>query len=68
MTSGSGPDAVLFLDANVRISAAWKHGGESDHLVSGDKKHFGPWYGKIIHGVWITAPTELLAVLRLSLP
>jgi predicted nucleic acid-binding protein len=41
---------------------------QADHLVSGDKRHFGPWYGKTIRGVRITAPTELLAVLRLRLP
>jgi len=39
----------------------------ADHLVSGDKRHFGPLYGKIIRGVRITAPSELLAVLRLRL-
>ena len=35
------------------------------HLLSGDKRHFGPLYGKTILGVRITAPTELLEVLRL---
>lgn len=40
----------------------------ADHLISGDKKHFGPWYGKVLRGVRITAPTELLAVLRLRRP
>ena len=39
-----------------------------DHLVSGDKKHFSPLYGRIISGVRITAPSELLAVIRLRLP
>ena len=141
MTLAPSPATILFLDANVLISAAWKEGGEialiwqmegvllitsnyvmgevqrnlhqvgqierlralmrsvqivsfeklhdlpeamalpekdrpvlagavqakADHLVSGDKRHFGPWYGKSIHGVRITAPTELLAVLRLRL-
>lgn len=37
---------------------------QADHLVTGDQRHFGPWYGKIIIGVRITAPTELLEVLR----
>jgi predicted nucleic acid-binding protein len=41
---------------------------QADHLVSGDKKHFGPWCGKRIRGVRITAPTELLALLRQALP
>jgi predicted nucleic acid-binding protein len=37
----------------------------ADHLVSGDKKHFGPLYGRTIRGVRITSPTELLPILRL---
>jgi uncharacterized protein len=41
---------------------------QADHLVSGDKRHFGPWNGKGIRGVRITPPTELLAVLRLRCP
>ena len=41
---------------------------QADHLVSGDKKHFGPLYGKKVHGVRITAPSELLAVLRPERP
>jgi len=142
MTLVRGQVTVLFLDANVLISAAWKEGAEialiwqmdgvqlvtsnhvmgevqrnlhqvsqierlrglmrsvrivpldelpeipeasllpekdrpvlagaiqaqADQLVSGDKRHFGPLYGKTILGVRITAPTELLAVLRLRLP
>jgi predicted nucleic acid-binding protein len=38
---------------------------KADHLLSGDKRHFGPLYGKTILGVRITAPAELLDVLRL---
>jgi predicted nucleic acid-binding protein len=41
---------------------------QADHLVSGDKRHFGHLYGTIVRGVRITAPTELLTVLRLRLP
>jgi predicted nucleic acid-binding protein len=141
VTSAFGPATILFLDANVLISAAWKEDCEvaqiwqmegirlitsnyvmgevqrnlrlvsqierlrvlmrsvqivsseplpdipetltlpekdrpvlagavlakADHLVTGDKRHFGPLYGKIICGVRITAPSELLAVLRLRL-
>lgn len=37
------------------------------YLISGDKKHFGPLYGKTICGVRITPPTELLAALRIRL-
>jgi predicted nucleic acid-binding protein len=141
MTRALGLTTILFLDANVLISAAWKEGSEiaqiwqmegvrlvtsnyvmgevqrnlhqvsqiewlrglmrsvqivssdkpldipelialpekdrpvlagaiqaqADHLVSGDKRHFGPLYGKSICGVRITAPSELLAALRLRL-
>jgi predicted nucleic acid-binding protein len=38
---------------------------QADHLVTGDKRHFGPLYGRTIRGVRVTAPTELLAELRL---
>jgi predicted nucleic acid-binding protein len=139
MTPGRTPLTIIFLDANVLISAAWKEGSEiaqiwrmeglrlvtsnyvmgevqrnlrqisqierlrrlmrsvqilsfeklpeipleielpekdrpvlagaikaqADHLLTGDKRHFGPFYGKTIFGVRITAPTELLDVLRL---
>lgn len=142
MNAESDPAPILFLDANVPISAAWKEGSEialiwrmagmqlvtsdhvmgevqrnlikidqierlrglmrsvkvvplqgvpviaeaaelaekdrqvlaaaiqvrASHLVSGDKRHFGPWYGKVIHGVRITAPSELLTVFRRRLP
>jgi predicted nucleic acid-binding protein len=37
---------------------------KADHLVTGDKRHFGPLYGKSVRGVRITAPSELLALLR----
>jgi predicted nucleic acid-binding protein len=39
---------------------------KAGHLVTGDKRHFGPLYGKSIRGVRITAPSELLALLRLD--
>jgi predicted nucleic acid-binding protein len=139
MTFDPAQSSILFLDANVLISAAWKEGSEiaqiwqmkdvqlitsnyvmgevqrnlhqlsqidrlrvlmrsvriipldklpevpeasalpekdhpvlggaiqahATHLISGDKKHFGPFYGQIIRGVRITAPSELLAVLRI---
>lgn len=142
MRPGHAPLTIIFLDANVLISAAWKEGSEiaqiwrmeglrlvtsnyvmgevqrnlhqinqierlrrlmrsvqilsfeklleiphefelpekdlpilagaiqaqADHLLTGDKRHFGPLYGKTILGVRITAPTELLDVLRLRRP
>lgn len=54
-------DQVAEKDRKV-LAAAVR--AEADHLISGDKKHIGHVYGKRIRGVRITAPSELLAVLR----
>jgi len=61
------PEAIALpeKDRPVLAGAIQAH---ADHLVSGDKKHFGPLYGMSIRGVRITAPGELLAVLRRGLP
>ncbi len=61
------PEAIALpeKDRPVLGGAVLAH---ADHLVSGDKRHFGAWYGTRIRGVRITAPTELLEVLRLRLP
>jgi predicted nucleic acid-binding protein len=61
------PDAIALPEKDRPVLAGAIQ-AQADHLVSGDKKHFGPLYGKIVSGVRITAPSELLAVLRLSLP
>jgi predicted nucleic acid-binding protein len=37
---------------------------KADFLVTGDKKHFGPLFGRVVCGVRIIAPTELLSALR----
>jgi predicted nucleic acid-binding protein len=39
---------------------------KATHLISGDKKHFGPLYGQIVHGVRITPPSEILSYFRLK--
>lgn len=41
---------------------------QATHLLTGDKRHFGPLYGQVIRGVRITPPTEILALFRLDLP
>lgn len=41
---------------------------KADQLVSGDKSHFGHLYGQKICGLRITAPSDLLDVLRRRLP
>jgi predicted nucleic acid-binding protein len=60
------PEAVMLSEKDRPILAGAIQ-AKADHLLSGDRKHFGPWYGTVICGVRITAPTELLAVLRLRL-
>ena len=57
------PEAVVLPEKDRPVLAGAVQ-AKADHLVSGDKKHFGPLYGKTIRGVRITAPTELLTVLR----
>ena len=60
------PEAIALPEKDRPVLAGAVH-AQADHLVTGDKRHFGPLYGKIICGVRITAPSELLAVLRLRL-
>lgn len=64
------PDILesLSLPTKDRPVLAGAVAARADHLVTGDKKHFGPFYGTRIHGVRITPPSELLAVLRQKLP
>lgn len=137
MSDSADPPSILFLDANVLISAAWKEGAEvasiwklpavqlvtssyvvgevqrnlphipqierlrglmrtvrlldfddlpnlpeevdlpekdrpvlagaiqagTAFLVTGDKKHFGPWFGKTLCSVRILPPSSLVAAL-----
>ena len=60
-------DAISLPEKDRPVLAAAILAG-ADHLISGDKRHFGPLYGKTIRGVRITAPPELLAILRRRLP
>ena len=61
------PERLELPEKDRPILAAAVRAG-ADHLISGDKKHFGPWFGKTIQGVRVTPPTELLAELRQTLP
>jgi len=61
------PEASLLLEKDRPVLAGAIQ-AQADQLVSGDKRHFGPLHGKTILGVRITAPSELLAVLRRRLP
>jgi predicted nucleic acid-binding protein len=57
-------DEAVELPEKDRPVLAGAIQAKADHLVTGDKKHFGPLYGKTVRGVRITAPSELLALLR----
>jgi predicted nucleic acid-binding protein len=61
------PEAIALPEKDRPVLAAAVQ-ARADHLVSGDKKHFGPLYGTNIRGVRITAPTELLTVLGFRVP
>jgi predicted nucleic acid-binding protein len=60
---GEAPELLVLPPKDQPVLAAAMAAG-ADHLVSGDKRHFGPLYGMVIQGVRITAPSELLDVLR----
>jgi hypothetical protein len=56
-------EAALPLPEKDRpvLAAAIRHGCAA--LVTGDRSHFGPLYGKSIHGVMIHSPRSLAAAL-----
>jgi predicted nucleic acid-binding protein len=58
------PPKIVLPDKERPVLAAAIQ-AHANHLLSGDKKNFGSLYGKSILGVRITAPPELLDVLRL---
>jgi predicted nucleic acid-binding protein len=37
--------------------------GHADILVTGDRKHFGPWMGKTLHGVKVLSLSETLGLI-----
>lgn len=55
------PAETLLLPAKDRPVLAAAVEARAQYLVTGDKKHFGQWFGKTICGVRIEAPTGLLA-------
>ena len=57
-------DEAVELPEKDRPVLAGAIQAHADYLVTGDKRHFGPLYGKSVRGVRITAPSELLALLR----
>jgi uncharacterized protein len=52
-------DVILPLkDRPVLIDAI---DGRATHLLSGNRNHFGRYYGKQLRGIWIMMPNEYLA-------
>ena len=59
------PEARLLPEKDRPILAAAVQ-TTADYLVSGDKKHFTPFFGSVIRGVRVISPPQLLAALRLG--
>lgn len=59
------PPEALALPAKDRHVLASAVQAGAGYLITGDKKHFGPWFGKIVCGVRIEPPTNLFALFHL---
>ena len=55
---GLHPEDQPVLGAAIAIRADW--------LVTGDRAHFGPLYGKTIEGVLIVSPQLMVAEMKIS--
>lgn len=66
LPAGSLPDEALVLPEKDRpvLAAAITH--RCDVLVTGDRSHFGPLYGKTILGVLVLSPAMLAELLLLQ--
>ena len=53
------PDAVDLSEKDVPILQA-TIAAEASHLITGDRKDFGPYFGEKLRGVRITTPREYL--------
>ena len=53
------PDAVDLSEKDVPILQA-AIAAEASHLITGDRKDFGPYFGEKLSGVRITTPREYL--------
>ncbi len=53
------PDAVDLSEKDVPILQA-AIAAEASHLITGDRKDFGPYFGEKLRGVRITTPREYL--------
>src|SRR5437879_5297651 len=53
------PDGVLLPDKDVPILLAAIE-ARATHLITGDLRHFGPYFGKIIQGILVLPPGNYL--------
>jgi len=61
------PGLMLLPEKDRHVLAA-AYQARADFLITGDKKHFKHWFGKVISGIRIEPPTHLLDNFRLRDP
>jgi len=61
------PDSILLPEKDQPVLAAAIF-ARADFLVTGDKRHFGAWYGTTILGVGVEPPARMLELLADTLP
>jgi uncharacterized protein len=58
--SGNLPDGVILPEKDRPI--LWSAmAAKATHLITGDRMHFGPYYGRVIGGVLIDRPADYIA-------
>ena len=58
-TSAGRPDSVELAEKDVPIFQA-AVAAEASHLITGDRKHFGRYFGEKLGGVWVMTPRTYL--------
>jgi uncharacterized protein len=60
-------ELLLLPEKDRPVLAAAIH-ARADFLITGDKKHFGQWFGMTVGGVRVEPPTNLLALFHFRRP
>jgi hypothetical protein len=63
-TEEGGPPPGMELPAKDRPILAAAIRAQAHYLLTGDKTHFGPYFGQIVGGVRILPPSQYLALRR----